>query len=127
MIWLDAPAARSAVAALLVRGQIADGRAFVGGIEDEVALAVFGFDDGLEARVLDIGGNFDGGDHVVAEEGWIIGIDDAAAVVHGHVVGMDAGHLEHGDEQGGLVFAVAVAIAEDVARHDWPASRRCRA
>jgi hypothetical protein len=27
---------------------------------------------------------------------------------------MDAGDLKHGDEQGGLVFAVAVFVAEDV-------------
>ena len=102
------------IAALLVGGQIADGGALVGGVEDEVALAVFGFDDGHEAGIVDIGGNLDGGDHVVAHQGRVIGIDDAAAVVDGHVEGVDAGHLEHGDEQGGLVFAVAVTIAEDV-------------
>jgi hypothetical protein len=60
---------KGAVAALLVRGQIADGGALVGGVEDEVALAVLGFDDGLEARVLHVGGNLDGGDHVVAVKG----------------------------------------------------------
>ena len=27
---------------------------------------------------------------------------------------MDAGDLEHGDEQSGFVFAVAIAVAEDV-------------
>ena len=47
-------------------------------------------------------------------EGRLAGIDDAAAVVDGHVVGLDAGDLEHGDEQRGLVFAVAVAVAKDV-------------
>jgi imidazoleglycerol phosphate dehydratase HisB len=31
------------------------------------------------------------------------------------VVGADADGLKHGDEQGGLVFAVTVAIAIDVA------------
>ena len=47
-------------------------------------------------------------------EGGHVGIDDAAAVVDGDIEGMDSGYLEHGDEQGGLVFAVAVAVAEDV-------------
>ena len=114
MIWLEAPAAKGAVAALQIRGQVADGGAFVGGVEDEIALAVLGFDDGHEARVLNVGRNLDGGDHVVAVERRIVGIDDAAAVVNRNVEGMDAGDLEHGDEQSGFIFAVAVAVAEDV-------------
>ena len=73
------------------------------------------------------GGEFDGGDHVVTREEGAVGINDAAAVVDREVVGVDADSLEHGDEQGGFVFAVAVAIAEDVSGVVWPASRRCRA
>jgi len=42
-------------------------------------------------------------------------IDDAAAAVDVQVMGADADGLEHGDEQGGFVLAVAVAVAVDVA------------
>ena len=51
---------------------------------------------------------------MVAHQGGCIGIDDAAVVVHWHIEGMNAGHLEHGDKQSGLVLAIAVTIAEDV-------------
>jgi hypothetical protein len=99
---------------LQIIGQVADGGALVGGVEDEIALAVFGLDDGHEARVLDVGGNLNGGDHVVAEERRVVRIDNAAAVVDRDVEGVNAGDLEHGDEQGGLVFAVAVLVAIDI-------------
>jgi hypothetical protein len=69
---------------------------------------------GHQARVLYICGNLDGGDHVVAKQRWGVGVDDAAAVVHGHVEGVNPGDLKHGDEQGGLVFAIAILVAEDV-------------
>jgi hypothetical protein len=51
---------------------------------------------------------------VVAVEGGIVGIDDAAAIVHGRIVGVNPGDLKHGDEQGCLVFAIAILVAEDV-------------
>jgi len=41
-------------------------------------------------------------------------IDDAAAIVHKRINRVDADGLEHGNQERGLVFAVAVTVAEDV-------------
>ena len=115
--WIDLTVftgGEEAPAALLVGGELADGDVFVGGIEDEVAVAVLGGDDGLEAGVVDAFGNLDGHDHVIADERWRGGIDDAAAVIDGNPGGADADRVEHGDHEGGFIFAVAVAGAEDV-------------
>ncbi len=114
MTWLAGPGGKSAIAALKIGGQIADGRALVGGVEDEVALAVCALTIGQQAGIIYVGRNLDGGDHVIAVERRIVRIDDAAAIIHRNVVCIDAGDVQHGDQQGGLVFAVAVAIAKDV-------------
>ena len=87
---------------------------FVGGVEDEQRLAVGGLDAGEQAGIVFAVGQFDGGDHVIADQRWSFGIDDAASAVHVEVVGVDADGLQHGDEQGGFVLAVAVAVAIDV-------------
>ena len=51
---------------------------------------------------------------MISEQRRVIGIDNTAAMVDGHVVGMNARDLEHGDEQSGFVFTVSVTIAEYV-------------
>ena len=54
--------------------------------------------------------------HVVAKHRGIIGVDEAPPVVNGHIEGVDAGHVQHGNQQSCLVFAIAVAVAKDIAR-----------
>ena len=105
---------QAAVAALKVGGQGSDGGALVGGVKNEIALAGFGTDDGLETRILEIGGHLNGGNHVVADEGGVLGVHDASVGVDKDVVGgnVDGGKERNGD--GGFVFAVAVAVAEDL-------------
>ena len=52
---------------------------------------------------------------MVADDRGRVGIDDAAAMIDHDQSAVDADGGEHGGEQGRFVFAVAVAIAEDVA------------
>ncbi len=52
---------------------------------------------------------------MIADDRGRIGIDDAAAGIDHHQRGMDTDAGEHGGEQRGLVLAVAVAVAEDIA------------
>ena len=51
---------------------------------------------------------------MVADDGGRVGVDDAAAVIDHDQSAVDADGGEHGGEQGCFVFAVAVAVAEDV-------------
>jgi hypothetical protein len=51
---------------------------------------------------------------VVAQEGRFLRVNDAATVIYRQKEGVDTCDLEHGDEQGGLVFAIAVTVAEDI-------------
>ena len=86
-----------------------EGRDFGGGVEPDGLAVDVGEGDG----VVEGGGGGDGG-----VEG------DAGADEDG--VCVDARGGEHGDEQGGLVFAVAVLVAEDVAGLRGAGSGRCR-
>ena len=79
-----------------------------------LATGLCGDDAAQFGRVVAFG-DFDGGDHVIADDGGRVGIDDAAAGVDHDESAVNADGGEHGGEQGGFVFAVAVTIAEDVA------------
>ena len=103
-----------AVASLQIGRKIANGGALIGGVEDEIATSIVTLCDSHQPRVVNVCGDFDGCDHVIAIERWIVGIDDSAAIIYRHVVRIDSGNAEHGDEQSRLVFAITVTIAEDI-------------
>src|SRR6185437_11521359 len=103
-----------AVTALKFGLNLAEGCLLGGRIEDKVALAGLRGDDIVKFGGVVALGNLDGGDGVIAHDGWRIGIDDATPAVDEHDVTVDADGGEHCGEQGSLVLAIAVAAAEDV-------------
>src|SRR5205823_926000 len=59
--------------------------------------------------------NFDGSDHVVADNRGRVRVDDPATIINQNKRAVDAYGGEHCSEESGLIFAVAIAVAEDVA------------
>ena len=56
---------------------------------------------------------------MVADDRGCVGVDDTPAMIDHHESGVDADGGEHRREQRGLVLAVAVVIAEDIAGGVW--------
>jgi len=90
-------------------------RFLVGRIKDEQGLAVRGLYARRKPSVIFSIRQFDGSDHMVANQGRSRRIDDAAFTVHVQIVGSDADRLKHRDKQSGFVFAIAIAVAVNVA------------
>ena len=72
------------------------------------------FDDGVEISAVNAVGEADGQNHVIEGAGRReIRTDDAAIDLRDDVIGFDSDFVEHGTEQRGLVFAIAVLVLED--------------
>ncbi len=72
------------------------------------------FDDGVEFSFADAVGQANGENHVIKGGGGReVGTDDAAIDLSDNIIGFNADLVEHGTEQRGLVFAIAVLVLEN--------------
>src|SRR6185312_5422464 len=102
------------IAALETVFELAEGSLLPCRIEDEIAAAILCRDDAMKFGRGVARGDFDGGDHMIADDRGRVGSDDAAASIDHHERGVNADTREHGGEQSCLILAVAVAVAEAV-------------
>ena len=100
-------------------------RFLIGRIEDEQGLAVRGLHTRRKPCVIFSIRQFDGSDHVVANQGRSQRIDDAAFTVYMEVISPNASCLKHRDQQCGFVFAVAIAVSRKCPLRNAPAIRQC--